>query len=127
MLCAAAVCCLNLRKLSLYKVSFHLPALQPIATRLQSLNITHSYLEGSADDFWSGAWTVLVSLNLNQSTMKDDVLTALNLPALEVLRITKCRHNPDGWLQPGTLRCPQLCSLALCFGPVNAAASAATS
>ena len=44
--------------------------------------------------------------------MKDAVLTALNLPALEGLGIIGFEHQ-GGALQPEQLCCPQLCSLSL--------------
>ena len=110
-----AMCCRsllsNLRLLSLDKVAFPLPALQPIATRLQSLEVLDSFLEGSADGFLTAAWTALTALRLDDSEVVDDVLTALNLPALEALRIMDFEHQ-GGVLQPDQLCCPQLCSLA---------------
>ena len=74
----------NLRTLSLDTVLFQLPALQPVATRLQRLDIAHSGLLGSADGFFAG-WTALTSLSLHCSWLRDNALTTLRLPALKVL------------------------------------------
>ena len=101
----------NLRKLSLINVSFPLPALQPVATRLQSLDIFASRLGGSADGFLSMVWTALTALCLDGSRVTDGVLSAVNLPVLKDLRLAGFQHQ-GGVLQPVQLCCPQLCSLA---------------
>ena len=88
----------------------HLPALQPVVTQLQSLELSHSRLEGSADGFLTAGWTALTSVSLFGSNVLDDVLTALNLPALEVLSTYGFAHQ-GGVLRPEQLCCPQLCSL----------------
>ena len=100
----------NLRKLSMEDVEFALPALQPAAMRLHSLKIVSSRLCGSADGFLSAGWNALSALSLHGSWMEDDVLTALNLPALEVLDILRFTHS-DRQLQVDQLCCPQLRSL----------------
>ena len=109
------VCCRsllsNLRVLSLESVAIHLPALRPIATRLQRLDITQSRLDGSADGFLSAGWTALTRLHLHGSQVVDDALTALSLPALKELSII-CSHHKGLALQRDQLWCPQLCSLA---------------
>ena len=97
--------------LSLESVSFHLPALQPIATRLQRLDIMNSRLNGSADGFLSAGWTALTALRLDGSQVVDDVLTALALPALKDLCIIGSHHKGRA-LRRDQLCCPQLCSLA---------------
>ena len=56
----AGCCCSllsNLRKLSLDNVALSLPALQPVATRLQSLYMLHTHLEGSAEGFLGASWS----------------------------------------------------------------------
>ena len=102
-----------MRKLSLSLITIQLPALQPVATRLHSLNIKWSDLLGSADGFLSVGWTALTSLDINSSRVTDGVLRALHLPALKLLRINTFPDHRDEWLQPDQLCCPQLCSLAL--------------
>ena len=100
----------NLRKLSLDNVAFPLPALQPIATRLRSLDISDSRLRGSADGFLSAGWTALDFLRLGLSWVEDDVLTAVNLPALKTLDILSFEHQ-GGTLELDQLCCPQLRNL----------------
>ena len=95
--------------LSLDTVSFSLSTLQPVASRLQTLEISHSRLRGSADGFLSAGWTALKDLSLRDSWLEDDVLTAVNLPALEAVEIVNYEH------QGGTLRVDQLCCLQLRF------------
>ena len=70
-----------------------------------------SRLRGSADEFLSVGWTALTSLCLEGSQVMDNGLTALNLPALEVLGIRAFRLRGE-LLRPDQLHCPQLCSLA---------------
>ena len=79
--------------------------------RLHSLNTENSHLLGSADGFLSSGWTALTSLRLDGSRIEDDVLTALNLQALEALSTNGFQHR-GGALQPDQLCCPQLRSLA---------------
>ena len=97
----------NLRELCLENVVLSLPALQPIAARLQTLSITDSRLRGSADGFLSAGWTALKVVCLHGSWVEDDMLTAVNLPALEDLDIISFEHQ-GGMLQLDQLRCPQL-------------------
>ena len=107
-----------LRKLSLDNVSLSLPALQPVATRLQSLDILDSFLRGSAAGFLSVGWTALTSLSIKGSWVKSDALTALNLPALESLAIVSFAFGENfsyPLLQPNQLCCPQLRSLVYDF------------
>ena len=95
-----------------------LPALQPVAMRLQFLDISNSHLYNSAAGFLSVGWTALKSLSLDASRAMDDVLTGLNHPALESLDIKEFawlngfRFNK---LQPDQIHCPQLTSLAFEF------------
>ena len=108
----------NLRKLSLDNVSLSLPALQPVATRLQSLDILDSFLCGSAAGFLSVGWTALTSLSITGSWVESDALTALNLPALESLAIVSFAFGEYfnyPLLQPSQLCCPQLSSLLYDF------------
>ena len=81
--------------------------LQAVATRLQSLEILDSRLRGSAHGFLSAGWIALTHLNLCASDMEDDVLTAVNLPAVELLDIIGFGHQ-GGMLQVDQLSCPQL-------------------
>ena len=83
--------------------------LQPVATRLQYLELLNSCLRGSADGFLTAGWTALNDLSLDGSLVKDDVLTSLNLPALERLSITDFEHR-GGVLQIDQLCCPQISS-----------------
>ena len=100
----------NLCTLTLDNVSFSLPALQPVATRLQCLELADSRLRGSADGFLTADWTALHSLSLGGCLVEDDDLTALDLPALEFLGIAGFGHR-GGVLQLDQLCCPQMSSL----------------
>ena len=100
----------NLRKLSLDSVAFSLAALQPVATRLQSLEITNTRLRGSADGFLRAGWTALCYLRFRSSRVVDDILTAVYLPALEALDVISFQHK-GGILQQDQLCLPQLCKL----------------
>ena len=102
----------KLHKLSLNRVTLSLPALQPIATRLESLCMSHTSLEDSAEGFLGVNWSALKSL-LVESCLVDDNLTALTLPALESLDISEFSVGDGDMLQPGQLFCPQLRSLAI--------------
>ena len=96
--CADAdLCCRSLlselRELSLWNLEFPLPALQPIATRLQALGLSACRLQGSADGFLIEGWTALTSLSLHDSTYAyDEMCSALQLPALEVASICEFSH-----------------------------------
>ena len=93
-------------------VSFSLPPLQPVATRLQHLEFAGSHLRGSAAGFLSAHWTAVTSLWLHNTRVIDDVLTTLHLPALEHLEVIGFDHR-GGVLLPDQLCCPKLCSLEL--------------
>ena len=98
--------------MSLDSLPLQLPALQPVATRLQSLELLRCRLQGSAGGFLTAGWTALTSLSLIGSDVEDDVLTPLSLPALEVLSIYGFRHR-GRVLRPDQLCCPLLCCLDL--------------
>ena len=102
----------KLCKLTLENIFFRLPALQQVATRLHSLEVFDSGLEGSTCGFLTAGWTALTLLRLDRSWVKDDVLAALNLPVLEHLSIVGFQHK-GGVLQADQLCCPQLRSLEL--------------
>ena len=90
----------NLRKLTLDRVNFALPALQLVATRLHELKVYGCHLQGSADGFLTKGWTALTSLSLTQSRMDEIILTAgLALPALEDVRIRRFMGHQGGELQ----------------------------
>jgi hypothetical protein len=90
-----------------------LPSLQPVATRLQSLCIEDIRLEGSADGFLGASWSALTSLLIASTWVSDDVLTAINLPALKSLDIEDFEFGSNlDTLQPHQMCCPQLSSLA---------------
>ena len=109
----------NLRKLSLGRVRVSLPALQPIATRVHELNVSASRHLGSADGFLTKGWTALTSLSLHDTRMEDATLTsALELPALEHMRICHVRGHRGGELQLDQLTgsCPQISRLEFGLG-----------
>ena len=93
-------------------VNNSLPALQPVATRLQSLCMSRTLLEGSAEGFLGASWSALESLSV-ETCWVDDNLTALTLPALESLDISEFGVGDGDMLQPGQLCCPQLSCLAI--------------
>ena len=104
----------SLRKLTLSHVAFSLPALQPVATRLQELNISHSRLQGHADGFLSTGWTALTSLALRSCRAGGCTLQAPRLPALEDCHLSNIM-DPGGVLQLDQLTngCPHLSRLEL--------------
>ena len=62
--------------------------------RLQALDLSACYLQGSADGFLIAGWTALTSLFLRSFTRADDnMCLALQLPALQVVSITDFRHR----------------------------------
>ena len=92
-------------------VSISLPALQPVATRLQELHLRSSRLQGSAEGFLNQGWTALTSLCLMHCRVGDQLLPALKLPALKELDIHGFAHR-GGVLRPKQdLCCPQLSCL----------------
>ena len=104
----------NLRKLSLAHVAISLPALQPAAARLQELELRSSRLQSSAAGFLTRGWTALTSLSLAQIRMENDTLTAaLNLPALEDMRLGWVTGHRGRELQVDQLTgsCPQISRL----------------
>ena len=101
----------RLRKISMSGVSISLPALQPVATRLQELHLRISRLQGSADGFLTQGWTALTSLCLTHCHVRDQLLPALKLSALKDLDIHGFAHR-GGVLRPKQdLCCPQLSCL----------------
>ena len=104
----------NLQKLTLENVSFSLPALQPVASRLHDLNLSGSNLQGSADGFLTRGWTALTSLCLNSISIETASSTAaLNLPALENVSICWCDWGRGEELQLDQLigSCPHVSRL----------------
>ena len=94
---------LNLRQLTLNNVAVSLPALQPVATRLRGLEVSHSRLQGRSDGFLNRGWTALTTLGLYHCHMENATLTAaLGLPALEDLDLVGFSH------QAGVLQLDQL-------------------
>ena len=69
--------------------------------------ISGSRLRGSAAGFLSAGWTALEHLSFSVSWVEDDVLTAVNLPALKTLDIISFDHQ-GGTLELDQLCCPQL-------------------
>ena len=62
--------------------------------RLRTLSPTNVSLEGSADGFLTAGWTALTSLSFSRScAAKDNMSSALELPALEMLRNRLFRHR----------------------------------
>ena len=112
--------------LSLDTVNFSLPTLQPVASRLQTLEISYSRLRGSAVGFLSAGWTALKDLSLRDSWLEDDVLTAVNLPALEAVDIINYEHQ-GCTLRVDQLCCPQLRFLAFQLDSSQAHASEGSS
>ena len=114
-----------MRKFSLKNVAFSLPALQPVATRLDEIEFTDCQLKDSARGFLTEGWTALTSLTLTGSRVTDDVLPpALNLPALQDISMDDFEYQGSR-LQLSQLisSCPQVSGLRFEWLPSMAQSS----
>ena len=71
------------------------------------MHLADCRLQGPADGFLTQGWTALTSLSLAWCRLKDDILPALNLPAVQDVDIEGFRHR-GGVLQLDQLGCPQV-------------------